>query len=141
MNTAGCLDRCEHARCVLIYPEGVWYHVDSRLAVDAVLEVHLRDGALYQTFPLAETRRILRRLEFHYTPKHATWPNMVVIEIGGPRGQCLDRRIDDPKILISEIAAWQLWRNAAPARVKWMFTTEKARAKMGHIYPDMTKES
>ena len=53
-------------------------------------------GALYQAFPPAEARRILRRLEFHYTPKHASWLNMVEIEIGVLRGQCLDRRIDDP---------------------------------------------
>ena len=62
-------------------------------------------GALYQTFPPAEARRILRRLEFHYTPKHASWLNMVEIEIGVLRGQCLDRRIDDPKRLRREITA------------------------------------
>ena len=74
-------------------------------------------------------RRILRRLEFHYVPKHASWLNMVEIEIGVLRGQCLDRRIDDPKRLASEIAAWERQRNAAKARINWMFTTEKARAK------------
>lgn len=51
-------------------------------------------GALYQAFPTAEARRILPRLKFHYTPKHASWLNMVEIEIGVFRGQCLDRRID-----------------------------------------------
>jgi transposase len=65
------------------------------------------DGSLYEAFPPAEARRILSRLEFHYTPKHASWLNMVEIEIGVLRGQCLDRRIDDPKRLISEIAAWE----------------------------------
>jgi hypothetical protein len=60
-------------------------------------------GALYQAFTPAEARRILRRLEFHYTPKHASWLNMVEIEIGVLRGQCLDRRIDDPKRLRREI--------------------------------------
>jgi hypothetical protein len=98
-------------------------------------------GALYETFAPAEARRILRRLEFHYTPKHASWLNMVEIEIGVLRGQCLDRRIDDPKRLISEIAAWEQQRNAAGARIKWMFTTEKARAKMGRAYPVTPKES
>jgi len=83
----------------------------------------------------------LRRLEFHYTPKHASWLNMVEIEIGVLRGQCLDRRIDDPKRLISEIAAWEKQRNTAGARIKWMFTTEKARAKMGRAYPVTSKES
>jgi hypothetical protein len=65
---------------------------------------------------------------------------MVEIEIGVLRGQCLDRRIDDTKRLRREIAAWQRQRNATRARIKWMFTTDKARAKMGHAYPD-AKES
>ncbi len=98
-------------------------------------------GALYEAFAPAEARRILRRLEFHYTPKHASWLNMVEIEIGVLRGQCLDRRIDDPKCLTSEIAAWERQRNAAGARIKWMFTTDKARAKMGRAYPVASKES
>ena len=98
-------------------------------------------GALYQTFPPAEARRILRRIEFHFTPKHASWLNMVEIEIGVLRGQCLARRIDDPKRLRREITAWERQRNAARSRIKWMFTTEKARAKMGRAYPDASKES
>src|SRR6201993_1281667 len=88
-------------------------------------------GALYQAFPPAEARRILRRLEFHYTPKHASWLNMVEIEIGVLRGQCLDRRIDDPKRLRREITAWERQRNAARSRIKWMFTTDKARTQNG----------
>ncbi|WP_043160329.1 transposase, partial [Bradyrhizobium sp. Ai1a-2] len=98
-------------------------------------------GALYQTFPPAEARRILQRIEFHYTPKHASWLNMVEIEIGVLRGQCLDRRIDDPKQLRREISAWERHRNAARSRIKWMFTIEKARAKMGRAYPNPSKES
>ena len=92
-------------------------------------------GALYETFPAPEAHRILERLEFHDTPKHASWLNMVEIEIGVLKGQGLDRRIDHPAALAREIAAWQRRRNAAGARVKWMFTTEKARAKMGRAYP------
>jgi hypothetical protein len=83
----------------------------------------------------------LRRLEFHYTPKHASWLNMVEIEIGVRRGRCLDRRINDPKRLRREVAAWERTRNAARARIKWMFTTAKARAKMGRTYPGTPKES
>jgi hypothetical protein len=98
-------------------------------------------GALYEAFTPAEARRILRRLEFHYTPKHASWLNMVEIGIGVLCGQCLDRRIDDPNSLIREIAAWEHQRNAAGARIKRMFTTEKARAKMGRAYPVTPKES
>jgi hypothetical protein len=92
-------------------------------------------GALYEAFPAPEARRILRRLEFHFTPKHASWLNMVEIEIGVLKGQCLDRRIEDRAHLEQEIAAWERDRNAAGARINWMFTTEKARAKMGRAYP------
>jgi hypothetical protein len=92
-------------------------------------------GALYQAFPPDEARRVLRRLEFHYVPKHASWLNMVEIEIGVLRGQCLDRRIDNQEQLISEIDAWERQRNASRARIKCMFTTEKACAKMGRAYP------
>ena len=92
-------------------------------------------GALYEAFSPPEARRLLRRLEFHFTPKHASWLNMAEIEMGVLRGQCLDRRIDHRERLKREIAAWERQRNAAGARVKWMFTTEKARAKMGRAYP------
>jgi len=95
-------------------------------------------GSLYEAFPAAEAHRILERLEFHYTPKHASWLNMVEIEIGVLKGQCLDRRIDTRDALEREIAAWERERNAAGARVKWMFTTEQARVKMGRAYPKPT---
>jgi hypothetical protein len=98
-------------------------------------------GALYDAFPAPEARRILRRLEFHYTPKHASWLNMVEIEIGVLRSQCLDRRIDERQRLVSEIAAWERQRNAEGARIKWMFTTERARAKLARAYPHPAKES
>lgn len=101
-------------------------------------------GALYQAFPACEARRLLRRLEFHYVPKHASWLNMVEIEIGVLRAQCLDRRIASKQQLVAEIAAWERQRNASGARIKWMFTTEKARAKIGRAYPKPagpTKES
>jgi transposase len=92
-------------------------------------------GALYQTFPADEARRLLRRLEFHYIPKHASWLNMVEIEIGVLASQCLDRRIETFSRLVAEVAAWEKQRNAGRARVNWSFTTEKARAKMGRAYP------
>src|SRR6202046_4966881 len=92
-------------------------------------------GALYQRFPADEARRVLRRLEFHYVPKHASWLNMVEIEIGVLASQCLDRRIESYARLVTETAAWEKRRNAERARIKWMFTTEKARAKMGRAYP------
>jgi transposase len=98
-------------------------------------------GALYETFAAPEAHRILQRLEFHYTPKHASWLNMVEIEIGVLRGQCLDRRIGQREVLVSEIDAWQRKRNAAGAYIKWKFTTLKARKKLARAYPDVAKES
>jgi transposase len=92
-------------------------------------------AALYESFEPAEARRVLRRLEFHYTPKHASWLNMVEIEIGVMVAQCLDRRIPDKKILTSEIAAWQRRRNAKKARINWLFDVTAARKKLGRVYP------
>ncbi len=92
-------------------------------------------AALYQSFPPAEARRILRRLEFHYVPKHASWLNMVEIEIGVLKGQCLDRRIPDRTTLAAEIATWERVRNKTGARIRWLFTVERARRKMGRAYP------
>jgi transposase len=98
-------------------------------------------GALYETFPAHEAHRVLQHLEFHYTPKHASWLNMVEIEIGVLRSQCMDRRIGERKRLVSEIKAWEKQRNESGARVKWMFTTERARVKLARAYPGAPKES
>jgi hypothetical protein len=84
-------------------------------------------GASYETFPAPEAHRILQRLEFYYTPKHASWLNMVEIEIGVLRGQCVDRRIGEREILINEIEAWQRQRNTSGARIRWKFTTRVRR--------------
>jgi transposase len=92
-------------------------------------------GALYDAFPAPEARRVRERIQFHHTPKHASWLNMVEIEIGVLRTQCLDRRIDSKCQLVAEIAAWEQRRNAEKARINWMFTTEKAREKLRKAYP------
>jgi hypothetical protein len=96
---------------------------------------------LYEAFPAPEAHRVLQRLECHYMPKHASWLNMVEIEIGVLRGQCLDRRIGERDVLVSEIDAWQRQRNASGARVKWKITTQKARHKLARAYPDIAKAS
>jgi len=98
------------------------------------LSTHLPKN-LYEAFPPEEARRILRRLEFHYTPKHASWLNMVEIEIGVLSSQCLDRRIPDQRTLEREIAAWERNRNAAGSRVRWTFGVIEARTKLGRAYP------
>jgi transposase len=90
--------------------------------------------ALYETFEPAEARRILRRIEFHYTPKHASWLNMVEIEIGVMASQCLARRIPTKAILASEVKAWERLRNLAGARIEWLFTIDHARKKLDRAY-------
>jgi transposase len=92
-------------------------------------------GALYERFSPAEARRILDRIEFHYTPKHASWLNMVEIEIGVMVSQCLDRRIPDKSTLLAEVASWECRRNAERARINWMFTVDRARLKLRRAYP------
>jgi transposase len=130
----------DYAQCMRELVDDHYPNAECIRIVQDNLSTH-STGSLYEAFAPAEARRILRRIEFHYTPKHASWLNMVEIEIGVLRGQCLDRRIDDPECLVREIAAWQRQRNAKRARIKWMFTTEKARAKMGRAYPNNSKES
>jgi transposase len=99
-----------------------------------------KPAALYEAFAPQEARRVLRRLEFHYTPKHASWLNMVEIEIGVMVAQCLDRRIPDKATLISEIAHWERRRNAEQARIKWLFTVERARVKLSSSYPSTEQD-
>jgi transposase len=94
-----------------------------------------RPSAVYERFSPAEARRILERLEFHFTPKHASWLNMVEIEIGVMVSQCLDRRIPDKGTLVAEVAAWERRRTAEGAKIDWMFTIERARQKLGASYP------
>jgi transposase len=94
-------------------------------------------AALYEAFPAPEARRVLRRLEWHYVPKHASWLNMVEIEIGVLAAQCLDRRIPDLLTLTREVDAWTQARNTAGARIRWMFGIEQARTKLGRAYPSV----
>ncbi len=92
-------------------------------------------AALYDTFPPAEARRIAKKLEFHYTPKHGSWLNMAEIELSVLSGQCLDRRLGDRATLEREVAAWETERNDARATVAWRFTSAAARTKLHHVYP------
>src|SRR5919202_2376252 len=125
---------CDFAQCMRELVEVDYPRAERIRVVMDTLSTHT-PGALYEAFPAAQAHRLLQRLEFHYTPKHASWLNMVEIEIGVLKGQCLDRRIADRERLEREIDAWEGQRNAAGARTIWMFTTEKARAKMGRAYP------
>jgi transposase len=97
-----------------------------------------KPAALYETFAPAEARRILKRLEFHYTPKHGSWLNMAEIELSVLSRECLDRRLPDPKTLRREIGAYEDRRNAAQATINWRFTAHDARIKLHRLYPSIS---
>lgn len=94
-----------------------------------------RAASLYETFAPEEARRILRKLEFHYTPKHGSWLNIAEIELSVFSRQCLDRRIGDEETLKGEIKKLEEERNAARAKIEWRFTSEDARRKLHRLYP------
>ena len=94
-------------------------------------------ASLYEAFPPAEARRLLERVEFHYTPKHGSWLNMAEVEIGVMNGQCLNRRLDARPIVCDEVAAWEQQRNREEAKVHWTFTVSDARVKLHRIYPSI----
>jgi transposase len=98
-------------------------------------------AALYEAFPAAQARRLVEKLEIHYTPKHGSWLNMAEIELSVLSRQCLDRRIGKQAELEREVAAWQAKRNALLARINWRFTTTDARIKLRRLYPRLEEES
>ena len=147
---------------VLCEPLRGWRHVnlthrrtkrDWALCIRELLEVHYPQvsrlcvvldnlnthtgSSLYETFPPAEARRLLDRLEFHYTPKHASWLNMAEIEIGVLNRQCLHRRIDSEQMMGQEVAAWEARRNEDGVKLHWTFTIAVARAKLRQLYPSI----
>lgn len=94
-------------------------------------------AALYEVFEPAEARRLVEKLELHYTPKHGSWLNMAEIELSVLTRQCLDRRIGSRLELEREVAAWQATRNAREVSINWRFTTADARIKLKHLYPSI----
>lgn len=106
-----------------------------RLASDN-LNTHV-PASLYKAFPAKEARELLRRLEFHYTPKHGSWLNMAEISISLLARQCLGRRIPDLDTLNSEITAWCVMQSSRRTPINWQFTTEDARIKLRRLYPQV----
>jgi len=93
-------------------------------------------SSLYETFPPEEARRLARRLEIHFTPKHGSWLNIAEIELSAMANQCLGkRRIEYIDTLNKELLAWHVDRNAAQIGVSWHFTTADARTKLKQLYP------
>ncbi len=92
-------------------------------------------ASLYAAFPAAEARRLTKRFEWHYTPKHGSWLDMAESELAVLSSQCLGRRIPDKPTLEKEVAAWQDHRNKHHAKAKWQFTPDDARVKLKRLYP------
>jgi hypothetical protein len=113
--------------------EGYPHATVVRVVMDQ-LNTH-KPASLYETFEPAEARRILKRWEFHYTPKHGSWLNMAEIEFSVLSRQCLDRRIPDETTLTRELHAYATRRNMAKAKIDWRFTPQEARVKLHRLYP------
>jgi hypothetical protein len=130
-------------RTAIDYAQQMQYLVDVRYpdatkitVVHDQLNTHV-PASLYKAFAPAEAKRILNKLEFHYTPKHGSWLDMAEIELSVLARECLDRRIPDKVTLATEIAAWELRRNQGARTVDWQFTTADARIKLKRLYPSI----
>jgi hypothetical protein len=121
----------------------MWAWCVIRSSKAAVIRVVLdnlathKPAALYEIFPPAEARRILRKLEFHYTPKHGSWLNMAEIELS-VFGRTMKNYIPDEHTFSSEAQALTNERNASNAKVNWQFRTENARIKLMQLYPSIS---
>jgi hypothetical protein len=111
-------------------------HAEKIVLVLDNLNTH-KPASLYEAFAPTEARRLLERLEIHYTPKHGSWLDMAETELSVLATQCLDRRIPDRLTLTKEVATWERQRNAAQCRVDWRFTTHDARIKLTRLYPSI----
>lgn len=126
--------KADYAECMRDLVDVHFPEAENIRVIQDNLNTHT-PAALYEHFPPEEARRILRKLEFHYILKYASWLNMVEIEIGVLMNQCLDRRIPDIDTLKAEILVWETTRNAKQVKINWQFTTIKARAKLQRLYP------
>lgn len=111
------------------YPEAEYIDI-----IQDNLNTH-KAASLYETFEPEEARRILRKVRFHFTPKHASWLNMAEIEIGVFEQLCLKRRIGDKASLLKQIEAIETERNRKGAMIHWQFTNVMARSKLQRLYP------
>jgi hypothetical protein len=115
--------------CDVMYPEAG----TIRVVLDN-LNTHAF-GSLFATYPPEEAWRLARRLEFHFTPKHASWLNMAECELSVLSRQCLDRRLSSREAVAAEVGPWEAERNRAGVRLVWSFRVADARRKLVHLYP------
>lgn len=114
------------------------HYPEAELVTLVMDNLNTHTGAsLYKAFPPEEARRLLAKLDIHYTPKHGSWLNMAEIELSILSRQCLDRRIPDQATLKRETAASQEKRNAIARPMEWRFNNEDARVKLKKLYPTL----
>ena len=111
-------------------------HAEKIILVMDNLNVH-KPSSLYKKYPAEEARRIIKKLEIHYTPKHGSWLDIAEIELSVMGRQCLSRRIDSIEKLRTELSVWESERNNSNAQVKWQFKTKDARIKLASLYPEL----
>ena len=113
---------------------GKYANVETIVLVSDNLNTH-NASSFYEAFSAPEARRIVKKLDFHYTPKHGSWLNIAESELSHLSRQCLDRRLPDQETLSKEITAWNQERNERNSVVDWQFTTKDARVKLKRLYP------
>ena len=94
-------------------------------------------SSLYEAFEPAEARRLAKRLDIHYTPKHGSWLNMAGIELSVLKGQCPNGRIPDMSTMKTQVAAWEKERNGRIKKISWQFKTSDARIKLKRLYQNL----
>lgn len=114
--------------------DGMFPEADRIILVMDNLNTH-KPASLYKVFPPAEARRIIKRLEIHYTPKHGSWLDIAEIELNVMTRQCLSRRIENIDLLRRELSAWETERNQNGSKIQWHFRTGDAREKLISLYP------
>lgn len=124
------------AGCVRDITDVYFPHAEKIILVMDNLNTH-KPSSLYKAFPPEEARRILDKLEIHYTPKHGSWLDMAEIEFSVLQRQCLNCRIPDQETLKRKAADWEQNRNKKSVKVKWRFTTDDARIKLKKLYPSI----
>jgi len=126
----------DYARCLQWLVDVAYPQAKSIRLVQDNLNIH-QPSALYETFPPAEARRILRKLEIHHTPMHGSWLTMAEIEISILERGCLSRPVLDVPTLCRKVEALQAERNAARRTICWQFSSARARVKLQAPYPEV----
>jgi hypothetical protein len=127
----------DFARFIKALVDEYYPQADKLRLITDNLNTH-KPAVFYQAFPPEEARRLVSKLEWHYTPEHGSWLNQVELEISVLSRQCLERRLPDVDTLRREVGAWQQARDAQRATIDWQFRTNDARTKLMRLYPNLS---